>query len=172
MKTRALNSDAGTRREAGVSLIECLVYIGLVFVIVGCAYVALYQATDNNKALRRNADDIAAALSVGERWRQDVRDAVGPIRVENIETNQVVRIPQRQGEVVYEFAEGRLSRQQRADAPSVVVLPRVKASVMAADARAHVTAWRWDLTIQSKTRAVRLKPVFSFAAVPGTKEAP
>jgi hypothetical protein len=172
MKTRLLHSAAKARRVAGVSLIECLVYIGLLFVIVGCAYLALYHATDNNKALRRNADDIAAALNVGERWRQDVRDAVGPIRVENIETNQIVRIPQRQGEVVYAFVAGRLSRQSRADAPSVVVLPRVNASVMAVDARTRVKAWRWDLILQSKTRTVRLKPGFSFAAVPGTKEAP
>ena len=171
MNMPSFNPHGTARRSAGVSLIECLVYIGLVFVVVGGAYLALYHATDNTKGLRRNADDIAAALSVGERWRQDIRDSIGPIQVENIETNQVVHIPQRQGEVVYEFAEGRLSRQQRADAPLLVVLPRVKASVMTADPRSRVTAWRWDLTIQSKTRSVRLKPVFSFAAMPGTKEA-
>lgn len=159
------------RHLAGITLIECLVYIAVIFVIVACGYLALYHATDNAKGLRRNADDIAAALSVGERWRQDIRQANGRIQVENIETNQVVRIPQQQGEVIYEFAEGRLRRQQRADAPWVVVLPRVQASAMGPDPRQRVAAWRWDLTIKGTTRAVRLKPVFSFAAVPGSKEA-
>ncbi len=159
------------RATSGITLIECLVYISVLFVIVGAGYLALYHATDNTKGLRRNADDIAAALSVGERWRQDIRAATGRIQVENIETNQVVRIPQQQGEVSYEFAAGRLRRQQRADAPWQIVLPRVQASAMAADPRQRVTAWRWDLTIKCASRTVRLKPVFSFAAVPGTKEA-
>ena len=165
------SAETPLRATSGITLIECLVYISVLFVIVGAGYLALYHATDNTKGLRRNADDIAAALSVGERWRQDIRAATGRIQVENIETNQVVRIPQQQGEVSYEFAAGRLRRQQRADAPWQIVLPRVQASAMAADPRQRVTAWRWDLTIKCASRTVRLKPVFSFAAVPGTKEA-
>ncbi len=152
-------------------MIEFLVYIGVAFVVLGAGYLALYQGTYNTKTLRRNADDIAAALNVGERWRQDVRNATGTIRIEGTESNQVVHIPQRGGEVLYEWAEGQLSRQSRADQPKLVVLPRVLASVMAPEPRAHVTAWRWDLTIKGNARSVRVKPVFSFAAVPTSKEA-
>ena len=160
------------RRRAGVSLIECLVYIGMASVILGVGYQALYSATENARGLRRNSDDIAAALSAGERWRQDIRDATGVIRVENLGTNQVAHIPQRLGAVTYEFAEGRLRRQAKPDGAWMVLLPKVQSSVMAADARKQVTAWRWDFMIKPASRQVRLKPVFSFAAVPGTKELP
>lgn len=172
MRIHPLQLRPESRRCTGVSLIECLVYVGLLSTIMGVAYLALYQATDNTKGLRRNADDITAALNVGERWRQDIRAASGPIQVESRETNQMIRIPQTQGEVIYAFAAGQLTRQQQSDAPQIIVLPRVKSSAMTLEVRNQISAWRWELTLASRTRSVRLKPMFSFAAVPGTKASP
>src|SRR5690349_18177766 len=66
--------------ERGITLIECLVYISLVFVILGMATVAFYRCFDNMKSLRRNSNDITQALNVGELWREDVRAATKPVR--------------------------------------------------------------------------------------------
>lgn len=157
-------------RVAGVSLIECLTYIGILSIILGVGYAALYSAMENARGLRRNADDIAAALNVGELWRQDIRDATGAIRAEQLGTNQTLRIPQPSREVTYEFAEGRLRRQVERDGPWQILLPKVQNSMMSADRRERVAAWRWDLMLKPGSRKVLLKPVFSFTAVPAPKE--
>src|SRR4029077_12950063 len=59
-------------RQGGYLLTEALVYIGLLFVILGVGYLAMDRSIDNSVLLRRNADDIANALHAGERWRADV----------------------------------------------------------------------------------------------------
>lgn len=154
-------------RLAGISLLECLVYIALLTVVMGAGYMALYQASLNHRNVSRNVDDIASAVNVGELWRNDVRAATGRITSQPAAEGQQLRIPQQQGEVTYQFAAGELRRQQAAGAPWTVLLPRVETSSMMADRRAHVTAWRWELTLTTSSRQVRLKPTFSFEAVPG-----
>jgi hypothetical protein len=161
-----------SRRQttAGVSLIECLVYIAIVLVVMGCGFMALYRGMDNHKNLRRNADDITAAVNAGELWRKDIRAAAGRITTEAHEQNQTLFIPQSHGTVAYQFTDGELRRQGRASGPWVVVLPRVQSSSMTADPRERVTAWRWELALKSTAREARVKPVFTFEAVPGSNE--
>ena len=86
-------------------LIECLVYIGLVFVILGVGYAALYRCINDSIALRRNADDITRSLLAGERWRADLRKASGPARIETTPSaEQLLVIPTRQGDISYRFS--------------------------------------------------------------------
>ncbi|MGA2801732.1 MAG: hypothetical protein ABSE97_05100 [Verrucomicrobiota bacterium] len=123
------------------------------------------------KALRRNADDIVRVLHAGELWRDDVRNATGPIQIEG--STQIVRIPHRQGDVYYKFAEAEAFRKVGSDASWVVLLPKVKRSQMAADVRKHVVAWRWELELQpSSNRTIHVQPVFSFFAAPHTANQP
>lgn len=154
-------------RTAGISLLECLVYIALLTVVMGIGYMALYHASVNHRNVSRNVDDIASAVNVGELWRKDVRAATGSITSEPTAEGQQLRIPQKQGGVTYQFAAGELRRQQAAGAPWTVLLPRVETSSMMAERRAHVTAWRWELTLKTTSRQVQIKPAFSFEAVPG-----
>ena len=156
-----------SRHAAGISLLECLVYIALLTVVMGIGYMALYHASVNHRNLSLNVDDIASAVNVGELWRKDVRAATGLITSQSAAEGQQLRIPQKQGEVTYHFAAGELRRQQAAGAPWTVLLPRVETSSMTVDRRKHVTAWRWELTLKTTARQVRLRPVFSFEAVPG-----
>ena len=78
MKLRQRAAGSGQRegrrsKAAGFQLIEALVYIAVVFVVLGAGYEALYRCIDSSITLRRNADDITNALHAGERWRADVR---------------------------------------------------------------------------------------------------
>ena len=159
------------RRSAirGFQLIEALVYIAVIFVVLGAGYEALYRCMDSSITLRRNADDIASALHAGERWRADVRLASRQIRVEQTPSEQIVHLEGPRGEVAYRFATNAVLRRV-GDAPGVRLLPSVKSSVMEADPRRQVTAWRWELELKPRQQANmkpgRVRPLFTFIAVP------
>jgi hypothetical protein len=122
------------------------------------------------KGLRRNADDITRALYAGELWRDDMRSATRPIQVEP--STQIIHIPRRDGEVLYQFVESQVLRKAKPDAPWVVLLPKVQRSQMEADVRVHVTAWRWELELQPSRKPARVRPAFTFLAVPGRTNLP
>ena len=82
-------------------LIECLVYISVLFLLLGAGYVALDRCIDHSVVLRRTADDISNALHAGERWRADVRAANGNIRLENKDGEQLVYLTTPRGKRTY-----------------------------------------------------------------------
>lgn len=154
------------RRAAGFMLIECIVYIAVFAILLGIGFAAFYFCWDHSRALIGTTDDIASALHAGERWRADVRGATGKISVEMTDTGEVVRIPEAGKEIVYRFASGEIRRESPAANISQLLLPRVKASQIAADARGTVTAWRWELELKEHRGETHLPLLFTFAAVP------
>jgi hypothetical protein len=52
MNTRSI------QRNHGYLLVECLAYIGVLFVLLGVSYLALFRCINNSVALRRNAEDL------------------------------------------------------------------------------------------------------------------
>ncbi len=64
-----------------MSLLECLVYVAVLFVIFAVAGPAHVRVLDHTRQMRRVAADIARALDAGERWRADVRAATAPPRL-------------------------------------------------------------------------------------------
>lgn len=160
------------RPERGITLIECLVYISLLFVVLGFVYMAYYRSQDFSIGLRRNADDILRALHAGESWRQDVRSARGPIRMESTGRDEVLLIPQARGEVAYRFAAGELRRCAGENAPWVLVLSQVKSSHMQSDVRTRLTSWRWEIELGMTRKNARVRPLFTFQAVPLNLTAP
>lgn len=165
MNTHALRSPRPASRR-GFTLIECLVYIGVLAVVFGLAYAAFYRCWDNSLGVRRNAEDIERALQAGERWRADVRLATAPITVEQTNHEQLLRIPQRDGAVRYLFSNGAVQRRAGSEAPWMNVLAKVKSSRMEADARPYVRAWRWELELPVYHKGAQLRPLFTFEAVP------
>ena len=163
MKTLAKQSPASAQK--GILLVDCLVYIGLFFLITGVAFSFFYSCWDGSLALRRNTDDITSALRVGEIWRADVRDASGPLRVENSTAGQLLHVPEKSGEVVYRFAAGSLWRDAANREPRQL-LPKVKSSRIELDHRKQVTVWRWELELPIKKRTAQVHPLFTFEAVP------
>jgi hypothetical protein len=153
---------------------ECLVYIGLVFVVLGAGYLALDRCINNSVLLNRNIDDIAAVLHVGERWRADIRAVTASVRVEKAQDRQILYIEGPRGQVAYRLSTNVLFRRSGQGA-WMTLLRNVKASDMHLDSRKLVPAWCWELELEPRSRATipasKVRPLFSFFAVPGAKEA-
>lgn len=162
MKINASNSIA---RKRGISLVECLIYIGMSLVVLGVAFSVFYKAWDNSKRLRRNATEIVQALHAGELWRADVRAAAGPLVSTDAESAATLRIPTTNGTVVYTFADGEVRRQMAGNAPEQILLTHIKSSHMQSDPRHHVTAWRWELELQTTQKKPKMFPLFTFESV-------
>ena len=152
--------------RGGYQLIECMVYIAVLFTLLSAAYLAFYRFMDNSLALRRSTDDIAKALHAGECWRADLRAATRDIRQEDNADGAVVVIPGTHGGVAYQTTTNAVLRRVGSGAWTPL-LERVKLSTMASDPRPNVTAWRWELELQPRSRKpVRVRPLFTFIAVP------
>jgi hypothetical protein len=169
MKTTRQGPYRAAGREPGILILECIVYLALVFLIVGLGYVAFYRGWDNSANLRLNAEQIARALTTGERWREDVRTATGPLRLEESTGEQVLHLPHGSGEVTYRAAQGGIWRQASGRAVSIEVLDRVNSSRMQLDQRRNVKAWRWELELGTREKKRRIKPLLTFEAVPGAE---
>lgn len=169
-RTSAVRLSRGTRRvlgrNSGVMLEECLVYIAVWAVLTGLAFAAFYRVWDNAVRLRRSAADIAHVLEVGELWRQDVRQAIGPIRLDtgDDEPGQVLHLPQRLGETAYAFTGTNILRRSHGSSIWAQALADVKTSRMIEDKRGGVTGWRWELELRSRKKEHVVRPLFTFQA--------
>jgi len=137
------------------TLVECIVYIAVLTVVLTLAYPLFCRSLKGSNDLRRNADDIVRVIHTGERWREDVRRATAPPRLDG----NALHIPHGTGEVLYAFTNGVVWR------GSVAVLQGVRTSQMELDSRQQVESWRWELELASSRKPVRMRPLFSFEAV-------
>jgi hypothetical protein len=150
-------------------IIESLVYISVLFTLLGVGYAAVYRCLDRSVALRRNADDIAAALHVGERWRADVRDAGPHVASQTNNSSSSFRLATARGEIIYRFETNSILRRVGSN-QWVRLLPNVKWSTMQSDSRKTVTACQWDFELlpckKDTSNTNSIHPLFSFLAVP------
>jgi hypothetical protein len=155
--------------DQGYLLTEALVYIGLVFLLLGIGYAAMYRAIDNSVALRGNADDILRAVHAGELWRADVRLATAGTSWDTNGDEPILRLRGTTDQINYRFVAGALYRRNGAG-PWSKILDRVESSSIVRDARLTVIAWRWELELQPKAtgsfKPGRVRPLFTFLAVP------
>jgi prepilin-type N-terminal cleavage/methylation domain-containing protein len=166
MRTEIRFAVPRLRFQRGLSLIECLVYIAILGVILSVGGMTLAKAWDQGRAVQRNADDILRAVHAGERWRADIRRATGPIRVSAESDGERVRIPTPAGDVIYRSTTNAVFVQAGPTAPELTLLTRVRNSHMTAEPHPTLTAWRWELELQPAQKKARLRPLFTFAAVP------
>ncbi|HLP76513.1 MAG TPA: prepilin-type N-terminal cleavage/methylation domain-containing protein [Candidatus Paceibacterota bacterium] len=158
----------GKQRREAYSLIEMLVYIGVLAVLMAAGYAALFRSMEHSVALRRNTQDISNALRVGEIWRADLRQA----RAVRLETNgvaPVLHLVSAGKTVDYRFVEQALERRVGNGGWSQM-LSNVKASDFVSDSQSGVRSWRWELELQSRKKSPRaVQPLFTFTAVPTGK---
>ncbi len=158
--------------RAGFTLIEMLAYIFVLTIVLAVAYVGLHRCLDNSVALQRSVNDIARTLRIGEQWRADVRAAQSAVRQETAPAGETLRLRTAAGEISYRFSGNAVFR-RAGNGPEIRVLDHVKTSAMQSDRRQAVTAWRWELELQ--TRAVKYshtRPLFTFIAVPSGASSP
>ena len=160
--------SASSRRQLrGFSLIEALVYLGILMLLLGIGYAAVFRCEDSSVALRKNVEDIANALHAGEQWRADVRAARGPVSLQSAGGEQTLHLRSAQGEIIYRVSTNAVFRRV-GTGPAIRLLKDVKTSTMQADRRSAVTAWRWELELRTRsTNPNRTRPLFTFIAVPG-----
>lgn len=155
---------SSVRRQTGILLIECMVYISVFAILLGIGTAAFYFCWDHTRAVIYATDGIASALRAGECWRADVRGATGKISVETTATGELVRIPETEKEIVYRFESGEVRREIPALKNSQLLLPKVKTSQMKPEARGTVSAWRWELELTPRRKETQLPLLFTFAA--------
>ena len=157
--------------KRGFTLIECLVYIAVLGIILNLATHAFFKCLEHSRDLQRNADDIVRALQAGERWRADIRQATATPQLMQADGQKTLRVSRKDGEVSYTFADGKVWRDAGGRPGRQVFLAGVAASEMVADQRERLTAWRWEMELQSRKSATRVRPLFTFmaAAKPETK---
>ena len=158
-----MTSQKIARPRAAFSLIECLAYLGVFFVVLGVAFGAYYRLDEQARGFSRNSADIVRAMQAGERWRADVRAATN---VMQFEENHELRLTIREGEVSYFFRDRTVWRQGFDKTKSELFLSNVRTSKMIADARPQVSAWRWEIELQTKRTNATVRPLFTFLAVP------
>jgi len=153
--------------RAGITLIDCLVYIGLLAVLMSLAFSAFYTVSDHSKHLSRNAADIARALNAGERWRSDVRSAIGLPQLVDADDGSVLLLRQKIGEIQYSYRDGMIYRRTtgKANESWQLMLDGVKSSTMREKRYTQAAVWRWEIELQADQKAARVKPLFSFQAV-------
>ena len=152
-------------RLAGITLIECLVYVAVFSILLGLGTAAFFFCWDHTKAVAYATSDIESALRAGEHWRADIRAATGTISVETTTTGQFVNIPEGGTDVCYRLAAGELWRQASPQAGSQLLLATIKSSKMQPDRRGQVTAWRWELELTERRHETHLPLVFTFESV-------
>lgn len=162
------------RRCRAYSLTECLVYIAAAFILLGVGAVAMQRCIDSSVLLRRNAHDIGRAVHIGEVWRADIRKAEQVVVSENSEA-RLVQIQTRTNRIEYRFTGGAVERRV-GPGPWGQVLDRVRDSSMRAESHQGAAAWCWDLELEptkrSGVQATRIRPLFTFVAVPEGKTQP
>ena len=170
-RTRTRTRRKQTSGCGGYQLIELMVYISVLFLVLGAGYLAVDRCVDSSIVLRRSADDLTSALHAGERWRADVRAANKQIRLESSGAGQVLQLEGARGQVTYRFAQGILSRRV-GSAPWTTVLANVASSSMQSDPRQNVPAWRWELELKPRSKASakadHMRPLFTFVAAQTT----
>jgi Tfp pilus assembly protein FimT len=154
------------RCVAGMSLIECLVYITVFALLLAGGTAVFYFSWDHTRAVIFTSNEISAALRAGETWRADVRGATEKISVQEDAGGETVKIPAGGKEIIYRFSGGELRREVPAQGGSRVLLERVKISEMKSAARDGVDAWRWELELAPRRKETQLPLSFTFAAAP------
>ena len=157
---------ARRRKEAGILLLECLVYMSILALLLGFAFTAFWHFQTQSIYLRRNVEDISRALHAGEQWRDDIHKSA-QVEVLQEEKSTIYRLAQPEHEILYSFAGGSVWRKELPEGQWIKWLQNVNSSEMRVEQGAFTSAWIWELELKTAQKTVRLKPLFSFVAVPG-----
>ena len=163
---------AGFASEGGFSLLECMVYLAVLFVILSLASAAFIRTSDNSRHLAENSAMILRVLRAGEQWRADVRAATAPPRSEEAAQGARLHLPLTGGEVIYLFTANTVWRAGAPPGTTNLLLAGVKSSRMMGEPRQGVQAWRWELELAAPQKAARVKPLFTFQAAAQSKATP
>ena len=97
--------------------------------------------------------------------RPDVRSADRNAWLETSGPEPILHLQSRSGEIAYRSSTRAVLR--RVGSGSwVCVLTNVASSAIESDPRQNITPWRWELELQTRVKSTRIRPLFTFLAVP------
>ena len=156
------------RRSSGILLVECMIYIGVLALLLGFAFTAFYHLHRQSTYLRRNTEDIARAMQAGERWRGEVRMSSEAEILEN-DGVEMLRLAHGTNEILYAFQNNKVWRKELPDEAWKTFLRDVNSSRMTIRNTEFSDCLVWEVELKGAQKIVRVKPLFSFLAVPGMK---
>ena len=176
MNMSGRNSPVDGRR--GVTLIEVLIYVVLFYTFMMVAADTYMSGKNQARSIQWNATKIVRVMYAGERWRQDIRDAISP--PQNIQSS--LPNPDDPSDIIeltsleiikpsetnwYAFRGDHVFRMS-SHLPTQweLIMDRVNSSTMVEEQRGEVAAWRWEVELKTRTKKAPIHPLFTFLAVP------
>ena len=175
MNMSARNFPVEGRR--GVTLIEVLIYAVLFSVFMLVASNAYISSENQARSMRWNAIKIIQVMNAGERWRQDIRDAIrppqniqsslpnpdDPLDIIELTSLKIIKSSETnwyafRGDHVFRMSSHLPTRWE-------LVMDRVNSSTMIEEERGEVAAWRWELELKTITTNAPTLPLFTFLSV-------
>jgi hypothetical protein len=142
-----------------------MIYISLVFVLLGIAFAIFYQCQTRSVHLRRACEQMATALRFGERWRKETAAAASRPTLEQDSAWIKFTIPQKNGEVIYLFQNGFIFRKP-ADAELMQpFVEGVRKFNVVQERRGGIEGWRLELELFTYEKNPKIKPLLSFLSV-------
>lgn len=166
MNTRETQRIRRRRSCRGIMLVETIVYIAVLMILISLALTICFRAMDNARSLRAAADDIGRALNIGELWREDIRRATRAITLVDSDGQIALEIPHMDGAVLYRSEGNAVLRKASGNSTWVPILRNVKRASFRQDAGRLVKSWRWELELETRSPKARIRPLFTFQAVP------
>jgi Tfp pilus assembly protein PilE len=182
MNMSARNFPVEGRR--GVTLIEVLIYAVLFSVFMLVASNAYISSENQARSMRGNAIKIIQVMNAGERWRQDIRDAISP--PQNIQSSlpnpddplDIIELTSlkiiKSSETNWYAFRGDHVFRMSSHLPTQweLVMDKVNGSTMVEDQRGKVAAWRWEVELKKITKKGQSRPLFTFLAAPQKPQDP
>jgi hypothetical protein len=182
MNMSGRNSPVDGRR--GVTLIEVLIYVVLFYTFMMVAADTYICGKNQARSIRWNATKIVRVMYAGERWRQDIRDAISP--PQNIQSSlpnpddplDIIELTSlkiiKSSETNWYAFRGDHVFRMSSHLPTQweLVMDKVNGSTMVKDQRGKVAAWRWEVELKKITKKGRTRPLFTFLAAPQKPQDP
>ena len=176
MNMSARNFPVEGRR--GVTLIEVLIYVVLFYTFMMVAADTYISGKNQARSIRWNATKIVHVMYAGERWRQDIRDAISPPQIIQSslpnpdDPSDIIELASlkliKPSETNWYAFRGDHVFRMSSHLPTKweLIMDRVNSSTMVEEQRGEVTAWRWEVELKTRTKKAPIHPLFTFLAVP------
>jgi hypothetical protein len=157
--------------EAGASLVELLMYAGLLFLFVGIAYGTVDRLWLETRRLEKRADSLRGLVQAGEQWRADIRQSSADPTVDA--DGLGISIPTGTNQVRWTVEKPLGLACRDAGGGDIRIYPwPLQAAAFAAAKRGSTAGWTWDLTLAPPTKRDRQPQTVRFLAVAAGKEKP
>ena len=156
---------AAHRRNRGLTLIDCLVYMSLFGLVTALATTCAFKLERQARVLHRRSEELTRALKAGELWRADIRSATNEPAIVAYRGQSLLKIPTIDGEVLYYFESSALWRKPAKSAQFGLFLPDLKLCSMLPERRKNARGWICELELASKIQQQKMRPLFTFRAV-------